>query len=184
VSFDDARRGESAALAGLFREYHGALLRYLRSRRVDGAEDVASDVWIDVARGIGRFEGQADDFRRWLFTIAHHRSVDAVRRSVRRAESSLDGGWDTTRGFVDGADVESEKDRGLDRAIAMVASLPDNMAEAVMLRVVNDLPISDVAEIMGTSDGNVRVLVHRGVERLRRKFVVTDRDGSTMSLVP
>ena len=61
-----------------------------------------------------------------------------------------------------GADVEHDRDTALDRAIAMVATLPDNLAEAVMLRVVNDLPIADVAAVMGVSEGNVRVLVHRG----------------------
>ena len=62
----------------------------------------------------------------------------------------------------------------LERAIAMVSSLPDDQAAAVMLRVVNDLSIADVAAVMGITEGNVRVLVHRGVLRLRRKLSVTD----------
>jgi DNA-directed RNA polymerase specialized sigma24 family protein len=57
------------------------------------------------------------------------------------------------------------------------------MAEAVMLHVVNDLSIADVAAVMGTSHGNVRVLVHRGLTRLRRKILVTDRDRPTMKHV-
>jgi RNA polymerase sigma-70 factor (ECF subfamily) len=66
----------------------------------------------------------------------------------------------------------------------LVATLPDDQAEAVMLRVVNDLPIADVASVMGTSAGNVRVLVHRGLTRLRRKISVTDATVRAMKRVP
>ena len=85
--------------------------------------------------------------RRWLFTIAHRRSVDEIRRLVRSAE-------------------------------------PSALAEAVMLFVVNELSAADVAEIMETTEGNSRVLVHRGVTRLRRRLSVTDESAPTMKRVP
>ena len=85
---------------------------------------------------------------------------------------------------VVGADVEHERLTALDRAIALVSTLPDNQAEAIMLSVVNDLPTADVAAIMGVTEGNVRVLVHRGVTRLRRKISVTDESVPTMKRVP
>mgnify|MGYP001817911359 CR=1 FL=1 len=85
---------------------------------------------------------------------------------------------------VAGADVEHERLTALDRAIALVSTLPDTQAEAVMLSVVNDLPTADVAAIMGITQGNVRVLVHRGVTRLRRKIAVTDESVPTMKRVP
>jgi DNA-directed RNA polymerase specialized sigma24 family protein len=65
-----------------------------------------------------------------------------------------------------------------------VATLPDAQAEAVMLFVVNELPAADVAAIMQTTEGNVRVLVHRGVTRLRRRIAVTDHSTPTMKRVP
>ncbi len=154
------------------------MLRYLRAKRVGSPEDVASQVWIDVARSIDRFEGDADDFRRWLFTIAHRRSVDDVRRAVRRVDDPR-----VAPVTSDGADVEHERNGALERAIELVSQLPGNLAEAVMLRVVNDLSIADVAAVMGTSEGNARVLVHRGVARLRRKMDVTDDARSTMKRV-
>ena len=52
-----------------------------------------------------------------------------------------------------------------------------------MLRIVNDLTYADVAKILGTSEGNVRVLVHRGLRSLRAKIAVTNADGSTMYMV-
>lgn len=80
----------------------------------------------------------------------------------------------------DGADVELDRDGAIDRAVALVASLPDQMASALMLRVVNGLPVEDVAAILDTTDGNVRVLVHRGLTRLRRKLSVTEVGRATM----
>jgi RNA polymerase sigma-70 factor (ECF subfamily) len=146
-------------------------------------EDVASQVWIDVARSIERFDGNEDDFRRWLFTIAHRRHVDAVRRAVQGARVRDAVADPTAAGAVAATSAVDAHAGALDEAIELVSSLPDNMAEAVMLHVVNDLSIADVAAVMGTSHGNVRVLVHRGLTRLRRKLLVTDRDRPTMKHV-
>ena len=174
-----ARRGDRDALAELWRTHQAPLLRYLRARRTPSPDDLASQVWIDVATSIDRFEGDADDFRRWLFTIAHRRSVDEIRRVVRRSDLTV-----RAADHAVGADLEHDRNDALDRAIALVSTLPDNLAEAVMLRVVNDLPIVDVAAVMGTTEGNVRVLVHRGLTRLRRKISVTDDGPQAMKRVP
>ena len=178
-TLDAARRGDRDALAELWRTHQAALLRYLRARRAPSPDDLASQVWVDIATSIDRFEGEADDFRRWLFTIAHRRSVDEIRRVVRRSDLSV-----RAADHVVGADVEHDRLDALDRAIALVSTLPDNLAEAVMLRVVNELPIADVASVMGTTEGNVRVLVHRGLTRLRRKICVTEDAPQTMKRVP
>ena len=176
-----AAKGDPDAFATLWRTHHAALLRYLRTRAVACADDVASTVWIDVGSSISRFNGDGDDFRRWLFTIAHRRSVDELRRTSRRREVVQplvpDGapGEPADRAFEDGASLE--------RAIELVRRLPPEMAEAVMLRVVNDLSYADVAVILDTSVGNVRVLVHRGLRALRSKIAVTNPEHSTMYMV-
>ena len=140
---------------------------------------MASQVWVDVARSIDRFEGDEEDFRRWLFTIAHRRGVDSIRRSVR--DDALAVRVVDTAGHADGADLEHDRDAAIGRALALIASLPDQMGAAVMLRVVNEMPAADVAEILRTSEGNVRVLVHRGLTRLRRKLAVTNEHQPTMN---
>lgn len=161
-----ARTGDREAIAALWRLYQPQLLRLLRARRCSASEDVASQVWIEVARSLIRFEGDGIDFRRWLFTIAHRRSIDEARRqSLRqRREQPVE--------LVDPAGDDATSDRtdelcAVERAVALVAQLPPNMAEALMLRVVHDLAVDEVATIMDTSEGNVRVLVHRGLRRLR-----------------
>lgn len=179
TTLDAARLGDRDALAELWRTHQAPLLRYLRARRTPSADDVASQVWIDVATSLHRLEGGDDDFRRWLFTIAHRRSVDEIRRTVRRTGLAV-----RAADHAAAADVELDRDGALDRAVALIGTLPDNLADAVMLRVVNDLPIADVASVLGTTEGNVRVLVHRGLTRLRRKMSVTNDVPQTMKRVP
>src|SRR6056297_3561195 len=123
-TLDAARAGDREALAELWRTHQAPLLRYLRSRRTPSHDDAASQVWVDVAKSIARFEGDDDDFRRWLFTIGHRRSVDQIRRAVRASEPrsalavrSVD--------HAAGADVEHEEHDALDRAIALLGMLPD-----------------------------------------------------------
>jgi RNA polymerase sigma-70 factor (ECF subfamily) len=64
-------------------------------------------------------------------------------------------------------DAAFEAGESLERALSIVRKLSPSTAEAVMLRVVFDLSVTDVSEIMGRSEGAVRVLVHRGLNRLR-----------------
>jgi RNA polymerase sigma-70 factor (ECF subfamily) len=164
-----ARSGDRTALGELWRAHQHLLLRYFRGRRAASPEDLASQVWLDVATGLHRFEGDLDDFRRWLFTIAHRRMVDAVRRSTRRPEVGAGLGTSAADERVDERSVDAFDARDdLDRALARIALLPPDQAEAVLLRVVADLDVAEVAAIMGKREGHVRVLTHRGIERLRR----------------
>ncbi len=158
-----ARAGDEAALAQLWRQLNPLLLRYLRGRIGSGAEDVAAQTWLDAARRLEEFRGDDTDFRRWVFTIGRHRSIDELRRRGRRAEdppSALDG-------------EPARPDDGIDRhddlaaALALVRRLPPDQADAVLLRVVGDLDVAQVATVMGRSPGSVRVLVHRGLRRLQ-----------------
>ncbi len=165
-----ARQGDRSALGELWRTHHPALLRYLRVRVGDAlAEDVASTVWLDVARSLHRFQGDAEGFRRWLFTIGRRRTVDELRRRGRRPEALLADtpepratptGTEPLRpGAPGGLDA-------LDGALRLLRLLTPEQAEAVALRVVADLDVAAAAELMGRSETAVRALTHRGLHRL------------------
>lgn len=172
-----ATNGGRDALVELWRTYQPQLLRFLRARRSLAPEDVASQVWLDVGRAIDRFDGDGRDFQRWIFTIARRRSIDEARRAARRPQLFDDALAEHTD-LVDGN--EPLDDAGaLDRALRIVQALPADMADAVMLRVVYDMPVADVAAAMERSPGSVRVLVHRGLTRLRESLA--DDDAATSS---
>ncbi len=170
--FVQAAAGEEAALNTIWDQYNPRLLRYLRSRGIRDADDIASQVWIDIARALSRFEGDDADFTSWIFTIARRRVIDEWRRKERRKEQPYE--------FVESAspnDAIRDRDE-LEWAVQMVRRLPPDQADAVLMRVLADMDISDIAAIMQTSEGNVRVLVHRGLQKLANligaEHLVTD----------
>ena len=173
-----ARAGDPDALGTLWRSHHHLVLRYLRGRGTPDPDDVASTVWVDVARSISRFDGDPDDFRRWLFTIASRRRVDALRRTGRRAAADARVAGRAQTMPADPAE-EAQRAGGVERALHLVGRLPDDQAEAVLLRVLGDLSVTDVAAIMGRREGHVRVLVHRGLTKLS-ELAVTERAPQAM----
>jgi RNA polymerase sigma-70 factor (ECF subfamily) len=181
-----ARRGDPDAFAVLWRHHQPQVLRYLSARRIVDPADVASQIWIDVAGSIARFDGDGEDFRRWLFTIAHRRVVDEVRRSVRRSRLAERVGTEAGAavGAAVGTDQMYERDTALARALDMLSGLPPEMAEAVALRVIAELPFADVATVMSCTEGNARVLVHRGLKRLAAQVAVTISDAEAMKSLP
>lgn len=75
-----AAGGDQAAFAQLWRDTHPPLLRYLRVVARDASDDVASDVWLEVARGLARFRGEEQEFRGWVFTLARRQDRQQDRR--------------------------------------------------------------------------------------------------------
>jgi RNA polymerase sigma-70 factor (ECF subfamily) len=175
-----ARTGDHAALAQLWRDLNPLLLRYLRGRLGDGADDVAAQTWLDASRRLDEFRGNDNEFRRWMFTIARHRSIDELRRRGRRPEDPASSLLFEPAGPDDAADQHDD----LVSALALVRRLPPDQADAVLLRVVGDLDVAQVAIVMGRSQGSVRVLVHRGLRRLQvileEERAVTDSDATTL----
>jgi RNA polymerase sigma-70 factor (ECF subfamily) len=160
-----ARLGDEWAVVLLWRDLHPRILRYLRVAGGDAdAEDVASDVWLEVARGLGRFDGDESAFRAWVFTIARRRVIDAGRKAQRRRTDPMSP-QQFDRAPADGPD-ELEAQLALDAALRRVARLPADQAEVVALRVLAGLSAEQVAEIVGKRAGAVRVLQHRGLLRL------------------
>lgn len=178
---EGARQGDADALGQLWRTYHHLLLRYFRGKGMAEPEDLASNVWLEVASSLPRFEGDEQDFRRWLFTIAARRRIDDIRSSKRRTEFQRRTEPAVADLVAPDASEGAEHALALDRALAIISTLPADQAEAVLLRVVADLGVSDVAVIMGRLEGNVRVLVHRGLKRLSTQSDVTQDRARTMS---
>lgn len=163
-----AQAGAPWALTILYRDLHPRVLRYLSVREPTEAEDLASEVWLDVAAGIGRFRGGEDGFRAWVFTIARRRLLDLRRRtSVRREKPvplELLGG---DRG-VGNAEGEALVSIQTDAALALIATLPPDQSDVVLLRVIGDLSVADVATILGKRPGAVRALQYRALKQLAR----------------
>ena len=176
-----AQAGDEAAFAAIFRDVQPALVRYLRVIASE-PEDVAGDTWLQVLAGLGRFRGGEHDFRAWLFTIARHRAVDAGRSRGRRPAVPLDATALDVMALAQELTAPDAADQVMEAmstqaALELIASLPPDQAEIIMLRVVVGLDTGDVARIVGKEPGTVRVAAHRG---LRRLAVHVARTGVTL----
>ncbi len=154
-----AASGDRRAFETLWGRYQPRLLRYLSSLGTHDREDVANQVWLEVFRALPRLDGRSHGFRRLLFTIAHRRMVDEIRRRSR-TDPSLLPVPEPERG-ADAALTD------LDSALALLRRLPAAQAEVVALRVLGDMSASEVGEVTGRSEGAVRVMGHRALRALQ-----------------
>ena len=173
-----AQGGGEWAVAILYRSLHPAVVSYLRARAGDDAEDLASETWIAVARGLSNFSGDEAAFRSWVFTIAHRRLIDHHRVTARRPRTralhpaeneSYDGSLEMSAADDPAGEV-IDAVAGDEAVRQIVALLPPDQAEIVLLRVVGGLPVDEVAAITGRRPGTVRVLQHRALRRLAERL--------------
>lgn len=178
-----AQAGGEDGFRVLYRATQPGLLRYLRVLVGDDAEDVASEAWLHIARGLGSFRGDIDGFRGWASTIARNRAMDCLRRRLRRPVedvpfeqlASLAGRDDTEWAAVNAI--------GTDEALALIARLPPDQAEAVLLRVVVGLDAATAGRVLGKRAGAVRTAAYRGLRTLAAQLErtgVTEPKASTL----
>lgn len=141
-----------------------AVLGYFRANRMADPEGLTGDVFVSVARRLDAFEGDDAALRRWVFTIAHHRRVDEIRRERRSPELvRLDGSVEV----VGAADAVGPFDQDL---VAALTALTADQCQVVLLRHVADLSVADVAAITGRSPGAVKMLTARALEALAQQL--------------
>jgi RNA polymerase sigma-70 factor, ECF subfamily len=173
-TLEAARAGAGGALADLYRELHPRVLRYLRVMEPDEYEDLAADVWLETSDALQRFEGDETALRALAFTIARRRVLDLRRRRGRRATRPVP----SEQLVAVAGDVEDEAMASLstDAALRWIARLPPDQAQVLLLRVLADLPVSEVAAILDKRPGAVRALQHRAIRSLARQ---TSREAVT-----
>jgi RNA polymerase sigma-70 factor (ECF subfamily) len=143
------------------------LLGYVRTLVGEpDAEDVTSEAWLQIARDLDRFSGDADRFRGWAARIARNRALDHIRMRGRRP--AIGGDETELTGRAADSDTAGEAIEALatDSTLSLIAQLPQDQAEAVVLRVVMGLDAKTAAETLGKRPGAVRTAAHRGLKRL------------------
>lgn len=165
-ALSDAQAGDEDGFRALYRDVQPGLLRYLRVLVGEDAEDVASEAWLHIARGLASFRGDIDGFRGWATTIGRNRAMDNLRRRHRRPVTDVPAdqlaelpGRDDTAGCA----VDS---LATDAALALIARLPPDQAEAVLLRVVMGLDAAAAGRVLGKRPGAVRTAAYRGLRTL------------------
>jgi RNA polymerase sigma-70 factor, ECF subfamily len=185
------RAGDQAAFCEVVSGYHPAMMRLARfhvsSRAV--AEEVVQETWLAVLKGLDRFEGRSS-FKTWVFTIlANQARTRGVREHRTVPFSSLEadeqtpgvpgdrfrpptdhwpGHWSeppTPWTDVPSARLESKETREL--VADAIRSLPPAQRDVIALRDVEGWSAEEVCSVLGLSDGNQRVLLHRARGKVR-----------------
>ncbi len=173
-----AQRGDEAAFRTVYREVQPRLLGYIRTLVGEAdAEDVASESWLQIARDLGRFDGDADRFRGWAARIARNRSLDHIRMRGRRPAVGGDESELTVRPGDSDTAGEAIEALATGETLALIARLPQDQAEAVVLRVVVGLDAKSAAATLGKRPGAVRTAAHRGLKRLAELLGGREADG-------
>ena len=163
----DARAGCPRAFERLYRSLAGQVSSYLRWHRASDPDGLTNDVFVQVHRNLRTFEGDDHGFRSWLFTIAHHRMIDDLRQANRQPAVQRDIAGDDEVGL---GDVEEDVFASLahDHVRDLVAVLSPDQRDVVLLRIVADLSVEEVARLLGKREGAVKALQHRALASLRR----------------
>jgi RNA polymerase sigma-70 factor (ECF subfamily) len=170
-----ARAGADWAWTSVYRDISPAVLGYLRARGAREPEDLTGEVFLQLVRDLPRFAGDEHDFRAWVFVIAHHRLVDEGRRRARRPVD-LAAEVPETR---EPDDVETEVLHGAaeDRVRRIIEQLAPDQRDVLLLRVLGELTVEEVATAIGKSAGAVKALQRRGLAGVK---LALSREGVTL----
>jgi RNA polymerase sigma-70 factor (ECF subfamily) len=167
-ALEGAVRGDEVSFAVLWRALNPPLLRYLRVLIPGHSEDVASETWLQASRDLGGFTGDARQFQVWLFRIARNRAIDEGRRNQRKLDEPVAAIPEQRSG--DDTAEEALAAMATRRALALIAELPRDQAEAVLLRAVAGLSAEQAGSVVGKRSGAVRVAAMRGLRTLKKKL--------------
>src|ERR671927_605603 len=160
--------GDPSAPRELVERHHAELYRYAlaMSRNVAAAEDAVQEAFERAFVALGRYPEERIRvlaLRAWLYRI----TLNVVRNLVRDQSRELPVAEAPDKRFRTVSDLgDDDREAWLD-VLVTLERLPDRQRVAVILRYIQDLPYSEIANITGTPLNTVKTLTRRGVERLR-----------------
>ena len=173
-----AQAGAGWAFEALYRTTAPGVAGYLRVQGAADPDDLTGDVFLNVFKRIATFAGGEQQFRSWVFSIAHNRLVDERRRSARRPLRTDDDPA-LLAATPQGGDVEDDAMRrmGTEHVRRLCDALAPDQRDVLLLRMVAGMSIEDVAAALGKTQGAVKALQHRAVGALRRHI---EREGVSL----
>ena len=164
---DAARKGDEQALSELYTLYFPRVYRYILARTGNtyDAEDLAEEVFIRVLEAIDRFEWREAPFSAWLFRIAHNAVISQRRKEGARGRSAqLAEGLATES---TGPDELVESRLTLNAIMTAAEKLPEAQRQVIAFRFAAGLSVAETARAMGKGEGNVKVIQHKAIVKLR-----------------
>ncbi|MCL5736214.1 MAG: sigma-70 family RNA polymerase sigma factor [Actinobacteria bacterium] len=166
---DAACRGEESAIEALYRTHYDTIYRYvlLRLGSLAAAEDVTSQVFLGMVRGLGRYRDEGRPFIAWLYGIAQ-KQIAFFQRGESRAPGAVDLDAVTELVAAGAGPHATAEQRELRGAVARaLGKVPEGQREVIMLRYLLSLSVAETAAVVGRTEGAVKQLQLRGLATLK-----------------
>lgn len=168
-----AQAGDAEALNRIYIELSPKILGYLIARGAEDPEALTQDVFLSLFSRLATITGGEQGLRTFAFSVAHARHVDEIRKRSRRpALYSYDPSADERTTLS--AEASALDNLAAERALSHLRRLNDDQSDVLALRIVADLPLDDVARVLGKSTGAVKQLQRRGLQKLKELLVEKD----------
>ncbi len=166
-----AQQRDEEAFAMLYEEYFDKIYRYVTLKIGDQieAEDLTQQVFVKALKSISSFKWKGIPFSAWLFRIAHNQVVDYFRKKKRYATAPLD---ESLTGSGIDPQLAAERKLDIEQILLATKQLTEAQREVISLRFASELPVTQVARIMGKSQGAVKALQHSAIAALRKVLSV------------
>jgi RNA polymerase sigma-70 factor (ECF subfamily) len=163
-----AQGGDLDAIAALYDSHINQVYRYCLARlgNVHDAEDVSEEIFLKMLNGLPNYEWRKVPFAAWLMRIARNEVVSFVRRNGHRSHDTELPEEMVDRGNNDPAE-QTERIMALEDLRKAVALLPEAQREVIILRFASGLSVADTSRALGKNENNVKVLQHKGMQRLQ-----------------
>ncbi|HEX2986753.1 MAG TPA: sigma-70 family RNA polymerase sigma factor [Chloroflexota bacterium] len=163
--------GDAEAFGVLYDTYLDSVYRYVFYKVGDAtlAEDLTAQLFMKAWEAMPRYQLREIPFSHWLMRLARNAVIDYYRTS--RVQGELDEGLVSREPDPLGEYLQGERVRGLQRALQR---LPEEHRTVIVLRFIEEMDYAQVAEIVGKSQGALRVIQHRALQTLRR---ILQREG-------
>lgn len=167
---EQARKGNESAWRSLYETYADFVFRLAMQKLGDRdvALDVVQETFIRASTAIDGFRGDAA-FKSWIARIAINEATNQIRRQARRREAPLEAVEHSPSGEP-APDTEVVRKDMAERAFAFIRQLPDQQRDVLLLRTTEGLSYAEIATVLGSSEGSVRVSYHHGLRKLKEYF--------------
>jgi RNA polymerase sigma-70 factor (ECF subfamily) len=167
-TIEAAQGGDLDALSSLYDSHINQVYRYALARlgNIHDAEDVAEEIFLKMLAGLPNYAWRKVPFAAWLMRIARNEVITFTRRNGRRALDTELPEELVDRKNDDPADA-TERQLALEDMRVAVAQLPEAQREVIILRFASGLSVADTARALGKNENNVKVLQHKGMQRLQ-----------------
>jgi RNA polymerase sigma-70 factor, ECF subfamily len=170
-----AQEQDKGAFAELYEAYFEKIYRYIVLKIGDRteAEDMTQQVFLKALKSLPEYKWRDVPFSAWLYRIAHNQTVDHFRKSSRQLSCELTEEI-TPDDPAENPQQQTETKADIDNLVSATRKLTRAQQEVIALRFSSDLPVAEVARIMGKSEGAIKALQHSAVVALRKIMVVAE----------